>query len=94
MLLDLTGAVELPQYQCHKIVGALKIAALSLMPDGDTLVQWEKEQYPSCNLGKEFVEKHKPEVGGYLVVYEDGYRSYSPAKAFESGYLPIDGTGL
>lgn len=25
-------------------------------------------------------------VGGYFVVYDDGYTSFSPAEAFESGY--------
>ena len=33
-----------------------------------------------------YMHKHKPEVGGYYVVYEDGYKSFSPAGAFESGY--------
>lgn len=27
-------------------------------------------------------------VGGYFVVYDDGYTSWSPAKAFEDGYTP------
>ncbi len=36
-----------------------------------------------------FMDKHKPEAGGYLVFYEDGYRSFSPAKAFEEGYTRI-----
>ena len=35
------------------------------------------------------VEKHNPEAGGYYVVYEDGYKSFSPAKAFEEGYTRI-----
>jgi site-specific recombinase XerD len=34
----------------------------------------------------DYVHKHKPEAGGYYVVYADGYKSYSPAKAFEEGY--------
>ena len=29
-------------------------------------------------------------LGGYLVVYDDGYVSWSPAKAFEEGYTRID----
>jgi hypothetical protein len=33
--------------------------------------------------------KHAPEVGGYYVVYADGYKSYSPAKAFEDGYTQV-----
>lgn len=36
-----------------------------------------------------FMAKHKPEIGGYFVVYKDGYKSYSPAKAFEEGYTRI-----
>jgi hypothetical protein len=31
-------------------------------------------------------------VGGYYVVYEDGYDSFSPAAAFEAGYAALDGT--
>lgn len=37
----------------------------------------------------DFMRRNKPEVGGYYVVYEDGYKSYSPAKAFEDGYSLI-----
>lgn len=36
-----------------------------------------------------FWEKHKPQAGGYYVVYEDGYKSFSPAEAFESGYTRV-----
>ncbi len=34
-------------------------------------------------------EKHKPLAGGYFVLYEDLYESYSPAAEFESGYTRI-----
>lgn len=37
----------------------------------------------------EFMTKHRPLVGGYLVFYKDGYRSFSPAEAFEDGYTRI-----
>jgi hypothetical protein len=30
-----------------------------------------------------------PQPGGYFVVYKDGYKSFSPAKAFEEGYTRI-----
>ena len=33
--------------------------------------------------------KHQPTVGGYYVVYKDGYKSFSPADAFESGYTRV-----
>jgi hypothetical protein len=37
-------------------------------------------------VSKEWMDKHNPQVGGYYVVYKDGYKSFSPAKAFEEGY--------
>lgn len=36
-----------------------------------------------------YLNKHKPEPGGYYVRYEDGYESYSPPEAFEAGYTRI-----
>ena len=38
---------------------------------------------------REFVSKHNPQVGGYYVVYDDGYKSWSPADAFEGGYTRV-----
>lgn len=38
----------------------------------------------------EFMAKHKPEEGGYMVFYADGYISYSPAGAFEDGYTLME----
>lgn len=71
------------RYRCHKLVDAAKIQhigthALSVVDvDGKT---------SEITMTSSWLAKHQPEVGGYLVVYEDGYMSYSPAKAFESGY--------
>lgn len=36
-----------------------------------------------------YVRKHSPKVGGYFVVYPDGYQSWSPEEAFESGYTRV-----
>ena len=36
-----------------------------------------------------YVSKHQPKVGGYYVVYEGGYKSWSPPDAFEGGYTKI-----
>jgi len=41
-------------------------------------------------VGREYLEKHGPQVGGYYVVYKDGYESYSPVDAFEDGYSPYE----
>ena len=35
---------------------------------------------------QEFITRHNPVQGGYIVQYEDGYMSYSPQGAFEEGY--------
>lgn len=42
--------------------------------------------YGPLEVSHEWYAKHKPEAGGYFVVYDDGYKSYSPAPAFEAGY--------
>lgn len=41
-------------------------------------------------VSEEFVERHRPEVGGYIVRYEGGYLSYSPKEAFENGYTLLE----
>ena len=51
--------------------------------------QPDEEGYDKVPMSPEYVAKHKPEVGGYYVVYEDGYKSFSPAGAFESGYTRL-----
>ena len=80
---------ELPKYTCFKEVGALKIKKLDVTDQtmGAELMMTPHEAgYEGIILPEEYVRKHKPQVGGYYVVYSDGYKSYSPAYAFESGY--------
>ncbi len=83
----------LPQYQSHKKVGALKIKKIvrdgegeNRETDGSAMITPEDEGYAPFKVGAEYVAKHKPQVGGYYVVYKDGYESWSPADAFENGY--------
>jgi len=81
-------ARELPRYKCHKEVWAVKIKELNLMIKG-ALIVTEEEGYESFPITQGYIDKHKPASGGYYVVYEDGYTSYSPAEAFEAGYSLI-----
>jgi len=79
------GGVELPKYKCHKVVRAAKITAFR--GDGNphpVLVFGEINA--TTTQPPQWHEKHQPHVGGYYVVYDDGYVSFSPAAAFESGY--------
>lgn len=88
----------MPLYKSHKQVTAFKILGIA-PPDeaGDKKHAVDLEDGPKdFRVSKEWYEKHEPENGGYLVIYEDGYQSFSPAEAFEQGYtrLDIEFTGL
>ena len=80
--------VEMPRYKCHKEVHALKIAEV-ITYEGTTTIVPADEGYAPFAVSGEYYEKHKPVAGGYYVVYEDGYKSFSPAEAFEGGYTAI-----
>lgn len=53
-----------------------------------------EDNFPPFNVDGSFMAKHKPQAGGYFVVYTDGYQSYSPAKAFEEGYTRAEANAL
>lgn len=88
----MTVSVEMPRYRCHKEVWALKIK--SVVPDGSAprgaegscILTPEDEGYAPFRVDADYCLKHNPRAGGYYVVYADGYKSFSPAKAFEDGY--------
>lgn len=83
-------SAEMPRYQCHKKVWALKIDKISLGDnDGGALITPAESGYASFAVDQAYCDKHKPQAGGYYVVYDDGYKSFSPAKAFEEGYTRI-----
>ena len=86
---NMNASREMPKYECHKKVWALKIAGIVADQHGGVYFQPAEEGYDKVPMSPEYVAKHKPEVGGYYVVYEDGYKSFSPAGAFESGYTPL-----
>lgn len=82
--------MELPRYRCHKIVHALKIQHVAPRLTGAVIVP-EDERYAAFEVDAEYVRKHNPQPGGYYVVYDDTYQSFSPAEPFEAGYTPIVG---
>jgi hypothetical protein len=86
---------ELPQYQCHKTVRAAKIAEVQLYCHPTTggclkLISSFGLALPRVEVSESYLAKHQPVAGGYYVLYEDGYESFSPAEAFESGYTRIE----
>jgi len=80
------ASAEMPKYKCYKEVWALKIAQIERQENGSIDITPEDTRYSRINLSSEYASKHQPEEGGYYVVYKDGYKSFSPAEAFESGY--------
>lgn len=83
-----------PRYRSHKIVEAAKITTVRKFQNGPPFkaalfLQIGGGQVEHA-VSDEYVRKHNPQVGGYWVRYPDGYESWSPAEAFESGYTLVD----
>lgn len=79
-----TAQSEMPRYRCHKEVHALQISEV-----GVTDLHFEESGFESVNVGPSWMTRHNPHVGGYYVVYDDGYTSFSPQGTFEAGYTLI-----
>ena len=80
------------RYKSHKEVTAFKIFEITEVIDGTfrLRITEESDRLPrGVRVTSDWKTKHEPKVSGYYVVYEDGYSSYSPAKAFEAGYTKI-----
>lgn len=81
-------SVVLPRWKCHKTVCAAKI--LIIGNEGPTgIVPLSLFGDINVEVPIIWVNKHEPQAGGYYVIYDDGYASYSPAEPFEAGYSPI-----
>ncbi len=96
---------EMPRYQCHKKVRALKIGSIEHKPNPDqsgktgsssygAIIHPDDKKYAAFDVSAEYICKHRPMSGGYYVVYEDGYESYSPAEVFESGYSKLQESSM
>jgi hypothetical protein len=79
---------EMPRYQSHKKVWALQIAAISRR-DTKIILQFADSEYAPLPVPYEVVSRYWPKPGDYYLLYEDGYQSISPRKAFEEGYTKL-----
>jgi len=84
-------AEDLPEYRCIAHVRAAKIRKIEYhSPTTFRLSLTLGHKHASDVLVPvTYMEKHQPKVGGYFVQYPDGDVSYSPAKAFEEGYVLV-----
>lgn len=88
----MADAPQYPRYQCHKQVWALQIAKATVIgyPELDQVrIEFIDKGYEPVNFPMAMAARYAPAVGDYLVVYDDGYKSFSPKKAFEEGYTLI-----
>ena len=75
------------KFQSHKIVEAMKIRLIQ--PGANGHFELVGELGSEIVVDRAYLEKHRPEVGGYYVRYAGGYESWSPAKDFEEGYREL-----
>ena len=74
-------------YTCHKRVQAAEIVKIEPNPTNSGSI-FTFDEGPTLELpfGDKMTSRYDPVVGDFLVQYEDGYRSFSPRKAFIDGY--------
>lgn len=81
-------SLSYPEYVCHKVVRAGKILTINHSANGSAtlVIHLPDGRFIEDYADDAWMIRHKPQEGGYIVFYEDGYSSFSPAEAFESGY--------
>jgi hypothetical protein len=80
----------LPRWRCHKVVAAAPIAYLgprSVVVDHDGRNVEIQLNDDECR--RFFTMKQRPTLNDFFVIYDDGYRSWSPARAFLAGYTRL-----
>lgn len=84
----MTAMAEMPKYQSHKRVWALKIAAIEIHEDKSATIAPKDEGYAPFKTAEGWAERFTGSETdlGYYVQYEDGFASWSPTKVFEDGY--------
>jgi hypothetical protein len=76
-----------PRYRSHKWIWAKRITRVERGEKGFWLVDLEGGSGKMLDP-KTFDQAKPPVPGAYLVAYEDGYVSWSPAPQFEAGNAP------
>ena len=77
------AAMEMPKYVSHKTVWALEIASADRLT---CKLTFKDNGYAGITLPADMWSRYQPIEGDFYVVYDDGYKSFSPRKAFLEGY--------
>ena len=78
-------SAQMPRYRSHKQVWALEIATVH-----NNRLTFRDAGYAAIAAPAEMFTRYTPVFGDFYVVYDDGYKSFSPRKAFVEGYTKID----
>lgn len=84
---------EMPLYRSRKLVHALEIASWHWIgepsPAASALIYFTEEGFEAVTVGGTMFSLYQPKRGDFYVVYDDGYASISPRKAFLDGYRSV-----
>ena len=87
--------IGMPRYVSHKHVWALEIETVEIPKVGDSFAANHRKlgfrdpDYAPIEVPAEMFSRYVPMPGDFYVVYEDGYKSFSPRKAFLEGYTKV-----
>jgi hypothetical protein len=88
--------IEMPRYVCHKRVWALELEAISEPnyptannPTPARQLVFRDRGFAPIMASEEMFSRYIPVPGDFYVVYNDGYKSFSPRKAFLEGYTKV-----
>lgn len=83
---------EMPKYQSHKVVYALKIAGVEIHRDKSATIAPADEGFAVFRTRQGWADRFGDGTDdpGYYVVYPDGFTSWSPTETFEDGYTRLD----
>ncbi len=87
--MDNTEPKQWPRYQSHKQVSALRIEGVDHVAGPAVQLSFADSSYPPVVLQPVEYARYTPQVGDYVVRYDDNYQSVSPRKAFEDGYTRL-----
>lgn len=80
---------QLADWKCHKIVKAGRILAFPPGFSGPVTVEDVNGAQCQVDMPPSAYARGRPNLGDYIVIYDDGYKSWSPAAAFEAGYTRV-----
>jgi len=85
---------QMPRYICHKRVWALEIASVGNYsytqeptPNHALVREVCFADQTNAKIPDEVFRRYVPQPGDFYIVYEDGYKSFSPRKQFLDGYV-------